>query len=48
MRTRIQDRKSECCNADMRIITKELPEGVREIFYFVCMKCKKLCHMKKK
>lgn len=46
----IYDRRSDCCNAPMRILPEgvELPAEQKKLFYFSCAACNKPCHMKKK
>lgn len=42
--------KSECCNAEVKIADKtsyEEERELKEIFYFRCKKCKRLCHLRK-
>ena len=40
----IQGIKSKCCNELVRLSRKDEYDE-REIFYFACSKCKKLCHL---
>lgn len=44
MKNIYQGEKSMCCNADVRDI-KDNELRDREIFYFVCKKCRRPCHL---
>jgi len=47
MKDLMQKEHSICCDAPVKINTNEQPYGVIEVFWFVCSKCKKLCHLMK-
>ena len=39
---------SECCGAPIKLDTSKEPTENKEVFLFICSKCKKQCHLQKK
>ena len=48
IKRRVNDRKSECCEASMRENNTERTIDAQGFLFFVCTKCKKPCHMQRR